>query len=376
MEPIALLTVGLVAATALAFDFTNGFHDTANAMATSIATGALKPKTAVTLAGILNLVGALLSTEVAQTISGGLINEDTVSISPAFVLAGLAGAIIWNLLTWLIGLPASSSHALLGGLVGAVLVGAGVQGVNLSAVIDKVLVPSLVSPVVAGTAAMVAVKLIDRITARIPKGRVDEGFKHGQTVTACLVALSHGSNDAQKTMGVITLALVAAGIQPEGSAPQLWVVLACASAISLGTYTGGWRVIKTVGKDLTEISTPQGFAAEVSSACSILLSSHMGYPLSTTQVCSGAIIGSGLGRSGQSVNWRVAGRMLVAWLITFPMAGLMSAGACLVVQLGVGGVIAVPVVLLVATCVIRAVANRNPVHAENVGTGDQPNDAR
>ena len=303
MDPATLVIVGLVIVVALTFDFTNGFHDTANAMATSIATGALKPKTAVIAAGTLNLIGAFLSTEVAKTISGGLINEQVVTIAPEFILAGLIGAIVWNLITWLVGLPSSSSHALFGGLVGAVIVGAGVEGINFAAVITKVLIPALVSPVVAGLAAFCAVKLIFLVVRKMDEKQVETGFRHGQTITACLVALSHGTNDAQKTMGIITLTLIAVGAQGSGTGPQLWVVAICGLAIAAGTYMGGWRVIRTLGKGLTEISTPQGFAAEASSATTILVSSHLGFALSTTQVCSGSIIGTGLGKKGNAVNW-------------------------------------------------------------------------
>lgn len=236
MDIATLVVVGLVIITALTFDFTNGFHDTANAMATSIATGALKPKTAVIAAGTLNLVGAFLSTEVAKTISGGIINEQAVTIGPEFIFAGLVGAIIWNLLTWLVGLPSSSSHALFGGLVGAVIIGAGIEGVNFGAVLAKVLIPALVSPIVAGLAAFVAVKLIYFIVKKMSEDQIVNGFRHGQTVTACLVALSHGTNDAQKTMGIITLTLIAVGAQGAGTGPQLWVVAVCGLAIAAGTY--------------------------------------------------------------------------------------------------------------------------------------------
>ncbi len=340
MDPATLVVVVLVIVTALTFDFTNGFHDTANAMATSIATGALKPKTAVIAAGTLNLIGAFLSTEVAKTISGGIINEQQVTISAAFIFAGLVGAIIWNLITWLVGLPSSSSHALFGGLVGAVIVGAGVEGVNFAAVLTKVLIPALVSPVVAGLAAFCAVKLIFFVVRKM-KSQVESGFRHGQTVTACLVALSHGTNDAQKTMGIITLTLIAVGFQPSGTGPELWVVAICALAIALGTYMGGWRVIRTLGKGLTEISTPQGFAAEAASATTILVSSHMGFALSTTQVCSGSIIGTGLGKKGSKVNWGVAGKMLIAWIVTFPAAGIVGALACALAKTSVWGTVAV-----------------------------------
>lgn len=371
MDIATLVVVGLVIVVALTFDFTNGFHDTANAMATSIATGALKPKTAVIAAGTLNLVGAFLSTEVANTISGGLINEQQVTIAPEFILAGLLGAIIWNLLTWLVGLPSSSSHALFGGLVGAVIVGAGTQGVNFFAVITKVLLPALISPVVAGLAAFCAVKLIYFIVKQLDERYIENGFRHGQTVTACLVALSHGTNDAQKTMGIITLTLIAVGVQPSGSDPQLWVIAVCGLAIAMGTYMGGWRVIRTLGKGLTEINTPQGFAAEASSATTILVSSHLGFALSTTQVCSGSIIGVGLGKKGNEVNWAVAGRMLIAWLVTFPAAGIIAAAACAVAKINIFGTAAVVVAAAIIAIVIFRLARRNPVNSTNVNEGTE-----
>lgn len=366
MDPATLVVVVLVIVTALIFDFTNGFHDTANAMATSIATGALKPKTAVIAAGTLNLIGAFLSTEVAKTISGGIINEQQVTISAAFIFAGLVGAIIWNLITWLVGLPSSSSHALFGGLVGAVIVGAGVEGVNFAAVLTKVLVPALVSPVVAGLAAFCAVKLIFFVVRKMEEGRIESGFRHGQTVTACLVALSHGTNDAQKTMGIITLTLIAVGFQPSGSGPELWVVAICGLAIALGTYMGGWRVIRTLGKGLTEISTPQGFAAEAASATTILVSSHMGFALSTTQVCSGSIIGSGLGKKGSKVNWGVAGKMVIAWLVTFPAAGIVGALACALAKTGLWGTVAVAFIACAVAFIIWRMSRRNPINSANV----------
>lgn len=365
MDIATLIVVGLVIVVALTFDFTNGFHDTANAMATSIATGALKPKTAVMAAGTLNLVGAFLSTEVAKTISGGLINEQQVTIGAEFIFAGLVGAILWNLLTWLLGLPSSSSHALFGGLVGAVIVGAGVEGVNFGAVVAKILIPSLISPIVAGLAAFIAVKLIYLIVKKLDESYVDRGFRHGQTITACLVALSHGTNDAQKTMGIITLTLISVGAQASGTGPQLWVIAVCGLAIALGTYMGGWRIIRTLGKGLTEIATPQGFAAEASSATTILVSSHLGFALSTTQVCSGSIIGSGLGR-GNVVNWGIAGRMLIAWLVTFPASGIIAAAACAVAKISLAGTIIVAVAAALAAFAIFRLSRRNPVTSGNV----------
>ena len=366
MDPATLVVVVLVIVTALTFDFTNGFHDTANAMATSIATGALKPKTAVIAAGTLNLIGAFLSTEVAKTISGGIINEQQVTISAAFIFAGLVGAIIWNLITWLVGLPSSSSHALFGGLVGAVIVGAGVEGVNFAAVLTKVLIPALVSPVVAGLAAFCAVKFIFFVVRKMEEGQIESGFRHGQTVTACLVALSHGTNDAQKTMGIITLTLIAVGFQPSGTGPELWVVAICGLAIALGTYMGGWRVIRTLGKGLTEISTPQGFAAEAASATTILVSSHMGFALSTTQVCSGSIIGTGLGKKGSKVNWGVAGKMLIAWIVTFPAAGSVGALACALAKTSVWGTVAVAFIACAGAFIISRFSRRNPINSANV----------
>lgn len=366
MEIATIVVVVLVISTALIFDFTNGFHDTANAMATSIATGALKPKTAVIAAGTLNLAGAFLSTEVAKTISGGIINEQAVTILPEFIFAGLVGAIVWNLLTWLVGLPSSSSHALFGGLVGAVIVGAGVQGVNFLAVLTKVLIPALISPIIAGLASFIAVKLIYLVVRKLDEKYVEDGFRHGQTITACLVALSHGTNDAQKTMGIITLTLIAVGAQASGTGPQLWVVFICGFAIALGTYTGGWRVIRTLGKGLTEINTPQGFAAEASSAATILVSSHLGFALSTTQVCSGSIIGTGLGKRGNKVNWGVAGRMVIAWLVTFPASGLVGAAACALARTGMGGTVAVAIIGLGVALVIFRLSKRNPINSANV----------
>ena len=329
--------VALVIALALLFDFTNGFHDTANAMATPIATGAIKPKTAVALAAVLNLVGAFLSTEVAKTISGGLIREGEggIQITPVMIFAGLLGAIIWNLLTWLLGLPSSSSHALFGGLIGAAVVGAGFGAVDYSVLMSKVILPALLAPVIAGTAAYLCTKLAYAVTrrsdpdgAKLPRRR--GGFRHAQ---------AHGTNDAQKTMGVITLVLIAGGFQASGSGPVTWVVAACAIAIAAGTYAGGWRIIRTMGSGLTEVKPAQGFSAETSTAAAILASSHLGFALSTTQVASGSVIGSGLGRKGATVRWGTARRIAGGWLLTLPAAGAIGAAAAAVAaSLGVLGV--------------------------------------
>ena len=254
----------------------------------------------------------------------------------------------------------------MGGLVGAVIVGAGVEGVNFLVVIQKIFIPALVSPLIAGLAAWLAVKLVFRIVRGVGDSQVAEGFRHGQTVTACLVALSHGTNDAQKTMGIITLALIAAGIQPSGSGPEFWVVVACGVTIALGTYMGGWRVIRTLGRGLTEITTPQGFAAEAASATTILASSHMGFALSTTQVCSGSIIGSGLGKRGSVVNWSIAGKMLIAWIVTFPAAGAVGAIACAVAKTGFSGTVLMVILAAAIAIGILARSRRDSVDATNV----------
>ncbi|MET9684896.1 inorganic phosphate transporter [Streptomyces coeruleorubidus] len=364
MDHITFL-VAVVIVTALAFDFTNGFHDTANAMATSIATGALAPRTAVLISGVLNVVGAFLSTEVAKTISGGIV-DDTL-VTPGMIFAGLVGAILWNLLTWLVGLPSSSSHALFGGLIGAVWVGAGSHGVNFGKVVEKVLVPAVVSPVVAGVAALLATYLAYRLTDRARKESVTKGFRIGQIASASLVSLAHGTNDAQKTMGVITLTLISAGALGHDAGPPLWVIASAGLAIGLGTYLGGWRIIRTMGKGLTEIQSPQGFAAETASTTVILTSAHLGFALSTTQVASGSILGAGLGRRLAEVRWGVAGRMAVAWLITLPAAALVGGVAASVVQ--GGGDLGTAVVALVGAALaagIVVVSRRNPVHAHNV----------
>ncbi|MEU0894143.1 inorganic phosphate transporter [Streptomyces massasporeus] len=364
MDHITFL-VAVVIVTALAFDFTNGFHDTANAMATSIATGALAPRTAVLISGVLNVVGAFLSTEVAKTISGGIV-DDTL-VSPGMIFAGLVGAILWNLLTWLVGLPSSSSHALFGGLIGAVWVGAGSQGVNFEKVVEKVLVPAVASPVVAGVAALLATYLAYRLTDRARGDSVTKGFRIGQIASASLVSLAHGTNDAQKTMGVITLTLISAGALGHHAGPPLWVIASAALAIGLGTYLGGWRIIRTMGKGLTEIQSPQGFAAETASTAVILTSSHLGFALSTTQVASGSILGAGLGRRLAEVRWGVAGRMAVAWMVTLPAAALVGGLAAAVVQNG--GDLGTAVVALVGAALaagIVVISRRNPVHAHNV----------
>ncbi|MDO4929452.1 MAG: anion permease [Corynebacterium sp.] len=327
-----LIILSIVVITALAFDFTNGFHDTGNAMATSIATGALKPKVAVTISAVLNLIGAFLSVEVAKTVAKGVVNLNAFDLSNEadahrlllVVFAGLIGGILWNLLTWLLGIPSSSSHALFGGLIGSAMASLGGSGVIWSGVINKVVVPALAAPIIAGVAASIGTYLVYHFTNRVEEDRKNRYFRWGQVGSASLVSLAHGTNDAQKTMGVIFLSLVACGVlDPDDNIPD-WVKVSCAVAIAVGTYFGGWRVIRTLGKGLVEIDSPQGMAAETSSAAIILTSSHFGMSLSTTHVATGSILGSGIGRKGSSVRWSVAGRMASAWLITLPAAGIVG----------------------------------------------------
>ena len=332
---IDLFLLIIVVITALAFDFTNGFHDTGNAMATSIASGALAPKVAVALSAVLNLAGAFLSTAVAATIAKGLIDSSIVSLE--LVFAGLVGGIVWNLLTWLLGIPSSSSHALIGGIVGATIAAVGQHGVIWKGIVSKVLIPAIIAAILAIVVGAIATWLVYRITRGVPEKRSEAGFRYGQWGSASLVSLAHGTNDAQKTMGIIFLALMSYGaISKTAAMPPLWVIVCCAIAMALGTYLGGWRIIRTLGKGLVEIKSPQGMAAESSSAAVILLSAHFGYALSTTQVCTGSVLGSGLGKPGGEVRWGVAGRMATAWLVTLPLAGLVGAVTYWIVHL-IGG---------------------------------------
>jgi inorganic phosphate transporter, PiT family len=354
----------IVIITALLFDFTNGFHDTANAMATSIATGALSPRVAVAISAVLNLAGAFLSVEVAKTISGGLVDE--AAITPTVIFAGLVGAILWNLLTWLVGLPSSSSHALFGGLIGATWVAAGASAVNFANVVGKVLIPAFLAPLIAGVVAMTGTYLAYRLTRNRAGREVGRGFKGGQVLSASLVSLAHGTNDAQKTMGVITLTLITAQVLPAGSGPPAWVIATAGSAIALGTYLGGWRIIRTLGKRITDIETPQGFASETTSAAVILVSSKLGFPLSTTQVCSGAIFGAGVGKRLATVRWGLAGQMALAWLFTMPAAAAVGAIAGHVAISGTLGTIIVAVAGLAVSLGIYALSRRKAVNPDNV----------
>lgn len=376
----------LVVGTALAFDFTNGFHDTGNAMATSIATGALKPKVAVAISGVLNLVGAFLSVQVAKTVAKVVkIQDKNGAPLPFFnapgghhllitiVFAGLCGGIIWNLSTWLLGLPSSSSHALFGGLIGAAVAGLGFSsGVDWTLVLSSIVIPAVLSPLVALIIAATGTALVYRLTAKAPEKAREKHFRWGQIGSASLVSLAHGTGDAQKTMGVIFLALVAHGSLTASGDIPIWVKIACAVAISAGTYIGGWRVIRTLGKGLVEISSPQGMAAETASAAVILTSSHLGLALSTTHVATGSILGTGVGRKGAQVRWNVAGRMAAGWLITLPAAAVVGAVCWYISDLfkgpadGLIGILIVFAILVVVASLIYRQSRKAPVHADNV----------
>jgi PiT family inorganic phosphate transporter len=388
------VVLALVVVTALGFDFTNGFHDTANAMATSIATGALRPRAAVLLAGILNLVGAFLSVQVALTVTNAVVKIQDKSGAPKaalltgggsalllIVLAGLVGGIVWNLLTWLLGLPSSSSHALFGGLIGSTVAGLGWAGVNwngdgskLDGVVGKVLLPALLSPVIAGVVAALGTWVIYKVVAGVATRFTERGFRWGQIGSASLVSLAHGTNDAQKTMGVITLALIASGDWTDTKSIPLWVKVACALAIALGTYLGGWRIIRTLGKGLVDIVPAQGMAAQSASAAVILASSHLGFALSTTHVATGSILGAGVGRPGAEVRWRVAGRMVAAWLITLPAAAVVGALMWWIGDLigGLGGAAVIFAVLVAVSAAVYLRSRRSPVDHGNVNADWDP----
>jgi PiT family inorganic phosphate transporter len=312
----------IVIATALAFDFTNGFHDTANAVATSISTRAMAPRVAVTIAAALNFVGAFISLAVAATIASGIVDAGLITLE--IVFAGLIGAIAWNLLTWYFGLPSSSSHALIGGVVGAAFAAEGSEAVLGDGLVEKVIVPALVSPVLAFVTAGIGILIIYRIVGRQRPSTVSRGFRLGQIISGSMFSLSHGTNDAQKTMGIIALGLVANGNLAPGADPPTWVIVSSATVIALGTYVGGWRIIRTMGTRIIKMDPAQGFAAQSVGAAVILSASHVGFPLSTTQVISGGIMGAGAAKRISAVRWGVAGNIVVAWVLTLPASAIMG----------------------------------------------------
>ncbi|HMC07458.1 MAG TPA: inorganic phosphate transporter [Solirubrobacterales bacterium] len=356
----------IVVGTALAFDFTNGFHDTANVVATSISTRAMAPRLAVAYAAAFNFAGAFISIAVAATIAQDVVSAE--AITPTVVFAGLIGAISWNLITWYYGLPSSSSHALIGGVVGAAFAAGGANAVLGEGILGKVLVPAVIAPVLAFSLGGLAILICYRIVGRLRPGPVMRGYRLGQVVSGGLLALAHGTNDAQKTMGVITLALIANGNLAAGSNPPTWVIVTAASAIALGTYSGGWRIIRTMGSRIIKMDPAQGFSAQGAGAAVILASSHYGFPLSTTHVISGGVMGAGAGKRLSAVRWGVAGNIVVAWLLTLPAAAAIGAAAYEVTRVfGTGSLgpalVAALGLALVAAAFARRVRRGVPVPA-------------
>ncbi|MDQ4036193.1 MAG: inorganic phosphate transporter [Chloroflexota bacterium] len=323
------LTLLAVLGLAIAFDYINGFHDTANAIATSVSTRALKPAWAIGMSAVANFAGALTGTEVARTVGSGLI--DTNVESQSVIAAALVGAIVWNLITWRLGIPSSSSHALIGGLLGAAVVSAGLDAWQMDGIIGKVLVPLVGSPLVGFAVGLLLMGIIFNLFRRAHPGRLNSAFRRLQVLSAAWMAFSHGSNDAQKTMGIMTLALVTAGVIPEFRVP-LWVILAAATAISLGTAAGGWRIIKTMGTRVVKLDPVHGFAAETTAATVIFTASQLGMPVSTTHVISSAIMGVGASDRLKTVRWGVARTIATAWVLTLPASGLVAAIAYLVLN--------------------------------------------
>jgi len=318
------LTLVAVVAVALFFDFTNGFHDTANSIATSVSTRALSPRMAVLTSAVLNFAGAFVSLKVAATVAKGIVNPDVITLK--IVLAGLVGSITWNLLTWFVGLPSSSSHALIGGIMGSAIAAHGFGVVKWSGLKEKVLIPSLAAPVFGVVGAALFMTIILWIVARRSPGIVNRIFRRLQLVSGGFVAFTHGTNDAQKTMGIITLALVASGrVDANNFHVPTWVIVAAALAMSAGTYAGGWRIIKTLGQRVAKLDPPQGFAAQTACAATLWFTAHYGFPVSTTHTISGSVLGAGATRRLNAVRWGVAGNILLAWLLTIPSAALVGA---------------------------------------------------
>ncbi|MGH2972913.1 MAG: inorganic phosphate transporter [Gaiellaceae bacterium] len=320
----AVIVVGL------GFDFTNGFHDTANYVATLVGTRALSPRLAVAISAAANLAGAFVTTAVAKTVGKGII--DTGLATEKTVLAALFGAIVWNLVTWWQGLPSSSTHALIGGLCGAALIQSGTRGVQWHGVWEKVILPALVSPAIGFAGAFVLMVVIYRVFFRASPGVAHRGFRLGQLASGTWVAFTHGANDAQKTMGVIAAALAIHGGHPDDLRIDRWVIVAAGLAIAAGTYTGGWRIMRTLGQRVYQMEPPSGFAAQASAGAVIYASTRYGYPLSTTHVVSGAVMGAGATKRLSAVRWGVAGHMMVAWVLTIPAAALVAAGMWFVVE--------------------------------------------
>jgi inorganic phosphate transporter, PiT family len=346
-------TLVAVVVVALFFDFTNGFHDTANAVATTVSTKAMSPRAAVALAAVLNFAGAFVSVKVAATIAKDIVNPEAITLD--IVLAGLVGAITWNLITWFLGLPSSSSHALIGGILGSAVAAVGWSVVNWQGMTDKVLIPSLLAPVFGFITAFLLILAIVWLIARRRPDRMNRLFRRGQIFSGSFVAFTHGTNDAQKTMGIIALALVASGhLDADFSRPPTWVIASAALAMALGTYAGGWRIIQTLGTRIAKIDPPQGFAAQTGCASVLWTTAHFGFPVSTTHTISGSVMGAGSIRGISAVRWGVAGNILVAWLLTIPMAALVGAGMEVLTRLPGGAAIVFALAVAIAATAFAA----------------------
>ena len=368
----------VVIVTAVGFDFTNGFHDTANAVATSIATGALKPMVAVIMSGCLNFLGAFISISVAATIAKGIVDPSVTSGGGGLeiVLAALVGAIVWNLTTWCLSIPSSSSHAIIGGLIGASVAAVGSHAVSFHGIIEKVVAPAVLAVFICGGVAAIGTFAAYTMIKYLGEGQARRGYRYGQVGSAALVSLAHGTNDAQKTMGIIALALISTGhLSAANFSVPIWVKFICAGAIALGTVTGGWRIINTMGNRITSIESPQGFAAEAASGTVILASSYYGYPLSTTQVVSGGVTGAGIGKK-QPVHWAVFGQMVSAWVFTIPAADIVGAGAWEVTSIfsnnDLGAIVIVALTIVIAAALWQ-ISRRTAVTAADLDrTGVTP----
>jgi PiT family inorganic phosphate transporter len=340
-------------AVALFFDFTNGFHDTANAIATSVSTRAVSPRVAVVGAAVLNFAGAFASFEVAATVAKGIVIPDV--ITPEVVLAGLVGAITWDLITWYLGLPTSSSHALIGGIAGSALAANGWDVVQGDGIVQKVLIPSLAAPLLGVVGAGLFMLVIFWIIRRQHPGLVNRVFRRLQIVSAAFVAFTHGTNDAQKTMGIMALGLVSTGhLAADFERPPVWVIVSAAAAMGMGTYAGGWRIIRTLGQRVAKLEPPQGFAAETATATILWFTAHYGFPVSTTHTISGSVLGAGASRRLSAVRWGVAGNILVAWILTIPASALIGATMELVTRLPGGAAIVFGLTVAIAALAFAA----------------------
>ncbi len=332
------LTLVAVVAVALFFDFTNGFHDSANSIATSVSTRALSPRLAVLASAVLNFAGAFVSLKVAATIAKGIVDPEAVTLS--IILAGIVGAVTWNLVTWFRGLPSSSSHALIGGVAGAAIAADGWDVIQWNGLWNKVIKPSVLAPTLGFAVALALMLAIVWTIRRRSPSRVNRVFRRAQLVSGSFVAFTHGTNDAQKTMGIISLALIASGhLNAEEFDVPVWVIASSATAMALGTYAGGWRIIKTLGTRIAKIDPPQGFAAQTACAGILWTTAHFGFPVSTTHAVSGSVMGAGASRRFSAVRWGIAGNIVIAWILTLPAAGLVGAGMEAVTHLPGGDLI-------------------------------------